>query len=60
MSIKDSFTKALIKEQTADGKLLSGYNGNDEYLQKETSWKELLDGMIDKHKAYVAEEIHDL
>lgn len=51
MSIKDSFTKALIKEQTADGKLLSGYNGNDEYLQKETSWKELLDGMIDKHKA---------
>jgi len=51
MSVKDAFTKALIAEQTASGSLLCGYNGNNEYLQKDTSWKELLDGMKEEHKA---------
>lgn len=50
MSIKDNFTKALIEEQTASRALLCGYNGNNEYLQKHTSWKELLDGMKEEHK----------
>ena len=50
MNVKDIFTKALIKEQTADGSLQCGYNGNNEYLQKDTSWKNLLDGMKDEHK----------
>ena len=50
MSVKDVFTKALIEDQTADGSLLCGYNGNNEYLQKDTSWKELLDGMKAEHK----------
>lgn len=51
MSVKDAFTKALIEDQTAGGSLLCGYNGNNEYLQKDTSWKELLDGMKEEHKA---------
>jgi len=51
MSIKDNFTKALIKEQTASGELHCGYNGYDEYLQKDTSWKALLEGMKEEHKS---------
>lgn len=50
MSTKDIFTEALIKAQTASGVLHCGYNGNKEYLQKDTSWKDLLDGMTDEHK----------
>jgi len=51
MSVKDAFTKALIEDQTAGGSLFCGYNGNNEYLQKDTSWKDLLDGMKEDHKA---------
>ena len=50
MNVKDVFTKALIADQTENGDLLCGYNGNMEYLQKDTSWKDLLDGMKDEHK----------
>lgn len=50
MNVKDVFTKALVADQTANGGLLCGYNGNMEYLQKDTSWKDLLDGMKDEHK----------
>ena len=50
MNVKDVFTKALIADQTANGDLLCGYNGNMEYLHKDTSWKELLDGMKKVHK----------
>lgn len=50
MNISKAFTDALVQEQMINEGLEQGYNDRNDYLNKNSSWAELYNGMQPEHK----------
>ena len=50
MNISKVFTDALVREQMINEGLEQGYNGRDDYLNKDSSWATLRNGMLPEHE----------